>query len=130
MISELEVLKQRITELEAENIKVKAKNAELRQAIREHTEHKARIKELEKNSADVSAENVELKARVAKLEQRQSQNPDNTSNNNTSNNISSNFNSGTDHHEEGSQEISASNNANAKSAEDDRSMSFLIKNYK
>ncbi|CAB4425719.1 unnamed protein product [Rhizophagus irregularis] len=68
MLSELELLRQRITELEAENTKL------LRQIIEENSkreaenaEHKVRIEELEKNSADISAKNVELKAELAKL---------------------------------------------------------------
>ncbi|CAB4425797.1 unnamed protein product [Rhizophagus irregularis] len=58
MLSELELLRQRITELEAKNTKL------LRQIIEENSkreaenaEHKVRIEELEKNSADISAKN-------------------------------------------------------------------------
>ena len=58
MTSELELLRQRITELEDENAKIKA------------DEFKAKIEELEKkNRADTVAENAELKSRVVKLEQ-------------------------------------------------------------
>ena len=83
MSSELEVLKQYITELEAENgelrkenADVKAENTKLKQAMEKNVELKSRIEELEKNRTDSDAENVELRARVMKLEQdfRKSQN--------------------------------------------------------
>ncbi|GES92572.1 hypothetical protein GLOIN_2v229933 [Rhizophagus clarus] len=82
--SKHEILRQRITELEAENAKIKAKKAdikdmyiELLKQIREEctrrdaekAEFKARIEELEKNRTDTVAENAELRARVVKLEQ-------------------------------------------------------------
>ena len=61
MSSELELLRQRITELEAEN-------AKLRQIIEENTkreaesaEHKVRIEELEKSSADIQLKMLSLK---------------------------------------------------------------------
>src|ERR1043165_3857627 len=84
MSSEHEILRQRITELEAENAKIKAEKAdiedmyiELLKQIREEctrrdaekAEFKARIEELEKNRTDTVAENAELRARVVKLEQ-------------------------------------------------------------
>src|ERR1043166_535560 len=75
--SELDVLKQRITELEAE---LEKKNVEIfdlnneNQKLRKELE--SRIEELEKDRADTDAENIkrdaenaELKVRVAKLEQ-------------------------------------------------------------
>src|ERR1043166_3887807 len=75
--SELDVLKQRITELEAE---LEKKNVEIfdlnneNQKLRKELE--SRIEELEKDRADSDAENIkrdaenaELKVRVAKLEQ-------------------------------------------------------------
>ena len=75
--SELDVLKQRITELEAElekkNVKIFDLNNE-NQKLRKELE--SRIEELEKDRADTDAENIkrdaenaELKVRVAKLEQ-------------------------------------------------------------
>src|SRR5688572_28059940 len=82
--SELEVLRQNITKLEAKNIKIKAEKAdiedmyiELLKVIREKytrrdaekAEFKARIEELEKIRTDTVAENAELRARVVKLEQ-------------------------------------------------------------
>jgi hypothetical protein len=84
MSSEHEILRQRITELEAENAKIKAEKADiedmyielLKQIKEEYTrcdaekaEFKARIEELEKNRTDTVAENAELRARVVKLEQ-------------------------------------------------------------
>ena len=70
MSSELESLKQRITELEAELEKKNDENQKLRKEL------ESRIEELEKDRADSDAENIkrdaenaELKVRVAKLEQ-------------------------------------------------------------
>ena len=83
-LSELEVLRQHITELEAKNVNTKAEKAdiedmymELLEAIREEytrrdaekAEFKARIEELEKIRTDTVSKNAELGARVAKLEQ-------------------------------------------------------------
>src|SRR6266498_4695280 len=67
MSSELELLRQRITELEAENAKLRQIIEENAKRDDENAEHKVRIEELEKNSADISAENAELKAELAKL---------------------------------------------------------------
>src|SRR6266480_3406201 len=81
MSSNLELLEQRIANLEAEKDELKGENAELKnenaklkriieENVRrdaENAEHKVRIEELEKNSADISAENAELKAELAKL---------------------------------------------------------------
>ena len=96
MSSKLELLKQRITELEAENsslriklsvsdaeiAELKRRNIEFLRANKEYNERrdaenaklKARIEELEKNKEDSSAENVrrdveiaEIKAEVVKL---------------------------------------------------------------
>ncbi|RGB23919.1 hypothetical protein C1646_773811 [Rhizophagus diaphanus] len=67
MSSELELLRQRITELEAENMKLRQIIEENSKHEAENAEHKVRIEELEKNSADISAENAELKAELAKL---------------------------------------------------------------
>ena len=84
MPSEHEILRQRITELEAENAKIKAEKADiedmyielLKQIREEYTrrdaekaEFKARTEELEENRTDTVAENAELRARVVKLEQ-------------------------------------------------------------
>ncbi|GES95160.1 hypothetical protein GLOIN_2v1708780 [Rhizophagus clarus] len=81
---EFEVLKQRITELDAENSRVLAEKAELLKQIAEerakyeaeNAELKGRIEELEKSRADANAKNArrdvvnaELKDKVAKLEQ-------------------------------------------------------------
>jgi hypothetical protein len=111
--SELEVLKQRITELEAKNAKLEVENAELR---KENTEipdlrnklsvFDAEIAELKRRNAETlrvndeynkrrDAENAKLKARIeelefefrdriTKVEQKQTLN-DNSSNNNLSN---------------------------------------------
>ncbi|RGB31546.1 hypothetical protein C1646_763928 [Rhizophagus diaphanus] len=67
MTSEVESLRQRITELEAENAKLRQIIEENARHDAENAEHKVRIKELEKNSVDISTENVELKAELAKL---------------------------------------------------------------
>ena len=67
MSSELELLRQRITELEAENTQLRQIIEENAKRDAENAEHKVRIEELEKNSADISAENAELKAELAKL---------------------------------------------------------------
>ncbi|RHZ68648.1 hypothetical protein Glove_294g83 [Diversispora epigaea] len=56
MQSEIDLLKQRISELEAEKAELEAKNAEL-------------LKQVTEESTKCEAENVELKARIAKLEQ-------------------------------------------------------------
>ncbi|POG57832.1 hypothetical protein GLOIN_2v1736334, partial [Rhizophagus irregularis DAOM 181602=DAOM 197198] len=106
--SELELSKQRIAELEAENVNLRRKlsvsdaeiaelkrsNNEFLRANKEYNERrdaenaklKARIEELE-------SENIEVRDRLTKVEQKQSQND------NTPNNILSNFNSGAVHHE-------------------------------
>src|SRR5215212_2709576 len=119
MASELELSKQRIAELEAENVNLRRKlsvsdaeiaelkrsNNEFLRANKEYNERRdaenaklrAEIEELKKNN---SKENAELRDRVTKVEQNQSL-IDNTpiDNTHTSNNNSSNFNSGADHHE-------------------------------
>jgi hypothetical protein len=95
MQSEIDSLRQRITELEAEKAELEAKNSELlKRVIEETTKYKAendelrvRIEELEKNKTDTAklvSENVELRDRVTKVEQRQLQN-DNSPNNGLSN---------------------------------------------
>jgi hypothetical protein len=129
MSSELESLKQRITELGAKNAKLEAENKELR---KENTEisylrnklsvSDAEIAELKRSNieflrankehnerrdaenAKLRAENVEFRDRLTKVEQNQSL-IDNSSNDITPNNNSSNFalapsaNSGVVHHE-------------------------------
>src|SRR3954471_9733130 len=103
MQSEIDSLRQRITELEAEKAELEAKNSELlKRVIEETTKYKAendelrvRIEELEKNKTDTAklvSENVELRDRVTKVEQRQLQND------NSSNNDLSNFNSNAEKH--------------------------------
>ncbi|CAG8547184.1 10410_t:CDS:2, partial [Cetraspora pellucida] len=67
MSSELELLRKRITELEAENTKLRQIIEENSKREAESAEHKVIIEELEKSSADISAENAELKAELAKL---------------------------------------------------------------
>jgi len=67
MASELELLRQRITELEAENTQLRQIIEENAKRDAENAKHKVRIEELEKNSVDISAENAELKAELAKL---------------------------------------------------------------
>ena len=47
MLSNLELLEQRIVNFEAENAELKDENTKLRQIIGENAEHKARIEELE-----------------------------------------------------------------------------------
>ncbi|PKY43786.1 hypothetical protein RhiirA4_541369 [Rhizophagus irregularis] len=73
MSSKLELLEQRIADLEAENAKIKEEYDDLEseriieenaRRDAENAEHKVRIEELEKNSADISAENSELKAEL------------------------------------------------------------------
>ncbi|CAG8617341.1 12226_t:CDS:2 [Gigaspora rosea] len=66
MQSEIDLLKQRIPELEAEKAELEAKNAE-REA--ENVELKARIAKLEQTAE----KNTELKDRITKLEQKQIQ---------------------------------------------------------
>src|SRR6266496_6446586 len=118
MSSELEVLKQRITELEAKNVKLEAENAELR---KENTEisylrnklsvSDAEIAELKRrnieflraneeynerrdaDNAKLRAENVEFRDRLTKVEQKQTLQSPLTANDNSSNNSSPSFNS-------------------------------------
>src|SRR5256884_3735126 len=122
MSSELELLKQRITELEAKNDKLEAENVELR---KENTEIRdlriklsvsdAEIVELKRRNAETlrsnaeynerrDAENAKLKARIeemesefgdriTKVEQKQSLQSALTANDNSSNNSSPSFNS-------------------------------------
>src|SRR6266542_1833704 len=117
MSSKLEVLKQRITELESKNVKLEAENAELR---KENTEisylrnklsvSDAEIAELKRrnikflraneeynerrdaDNAKLRAENVEFRDRLTKVEQKQTLQSALTANDNSSNISSSNFN--------------------------------------
>ncbi|CAG8457465.1 9553_t:CDS:1 [Cetraspora pellucida] len=84
MQSEIDSLRQRISELEAEKIKLEAKNAKLLKHVMEENTKcevenvglKTRIEELEKNKTNtinLKAENDELKTRVTKLERKQIQ---------------------------------------------------------
>src|SRR3954462_7561072 len=120
---ELELLKQRITELEAENVviaELRKENAELR---KENTDFRMKFANFEAERAELRArieelesEKIEVRDRLTKVEQRQSQN-DNTPNNN-----SPNFNLGVDHHEKSSQEKEMDNfldGANKKRISDD-----------
>src|ERR1044071_8405446 len=129
--SELDVLKQRITELEAElekkNVKIFDLNNE-NQKLRKKLE--SRIEELEKDRADSDAENIkrdaenaELKVRVAKLEQDSSV-VDEQSQDAEDGKVFllRGFKKGTS----GDQ----SNNANTKLTEDDPMNAFLIEQHK
>src|SRR4051812_28980180 len=104
--SELEVLRQHIINLEAENSKIKAEKAELeardakhlKQVMNNNAKLKARIEKLEKNNGVITkleSKNAELKARVVKLEEdyRLMQNDNSTMVTGSSNNSSPNFNS-------------------------------------
>ncbi|CAG8625587.1 7746_t:CDS:1, partial [Cetraspora pellucida] len=70
-LSELDLLRQLIIDLEAENTEVKAKNAKLKQTLKDY---EIRFAKLEQKDKDTATENAELKSRVAKLEQKQLQN--------------------------------------------------------
>src|SRR6266498_5511704 len=120
MSSELEVLKQHIIELEAENAeipdlrkklsisdaeiaKLKRRNAEFLRANKEYNERRdAENAKLRARIEELKSENAGLRDRVTKVEQNQLQND--SKGNNTPNNNSSNFNSGAVHHEKSSQE--------------------------
>ena len=100
MSSELELLRQRISELEAEKMELRR---ELEKTIAdssiEISKLNAIIIELKKNKAVINklkSENIELRDRVTKVEQRQLQNDNVTKVTNSSNNSSSNFNSTTE----------------------------------
>src|SRR6185369_8656348 len=77
MQSEIDSLKQRISELEVKKAELEAKNAELLKQVTEEStkrevenvELKARIAKLEQTAE----ENTELKDRITKLEQKQMQ---------------------------------------------------------
>uniref|UniRef100_U9TK13 Uncharacterized protein n=2 Tax=Rhizophagus irregularis (strain DAOM 181602 / DAOM 197198 / MUCL 43194) TaxID=747089 RepID=U9TK13_RHIID len=114
MQSEVDLLKQRITELEARKAELEVKNAEIPELRKKLAEVEARngklIKQImeENNRRDAKIKNTT--DRVAKLEQKQ------LLNDNAPNNNSSDFNSGKNHHE--------------KSLEDKEIDAFLIDVYK
>ncbi|CAB4390086.1 unnamed protein product [Rhizophagus irregularis] len=117
MSSELELLKQRITELEAKNAKlevekaeIEARNAELlKQVMEKDAKRDAENAKLGATIEELKSENAELRDRVTKVEQNQLQNDSaegtQGKGNITPNNNSSNFalapsaNSGAVHHE-------------------------------
>src|SRR5438046_3163976 len=130
MPSELESLKQRITELEAENGELRKENTEIPYLRNKLSVSDAEIAELKRRNIEFlrankeynkrrDAENAKLRARIeemksefgdriTKVEQKQTLNDNssngNTPNDNTPNNNSSNFNSGAVHHEKSSQQ--------------------------
>ncbi|RIA85526.1 hypothetical protein C1645_830685 [Glomus cerebriforme] len=110
MISELELLKQRITELEAENAELRKENTEIFYLRNKLSVSDAEIAELKRRNneflrankeynerrdaknAKLKAENVEFRDRLTKVEQKQTQNELRGASHNSSNNNSSNFN--------------------------------------
>jgi hypothetical protein len=123
MSSELELLKQRITELEAENTELRKENTEIPYLKNKLSVSDAEIAELKRRNIEflrankeynerrdaenaklratieeLKSENIEVRDRLTKVEQRQVLN-DNSSNDNTPKVNSSNFNSGAVHHE-------------------------------
>src|SRR5947207_15002945 len=93
MTSELEVLKQRIIELEAKNAELEAEKAELlKRIMEENTRRDVRVEELEQK-------NKELETRLAIVEQASLPVEEQTYNDNPSDNSTSNFNSATEYHE-------------------------------
>ncbi|PKC56202.1 hypothetical protein RhiirA1_474340 [Rhizophagus irregularis] len=111
MSSELESLKQRITELETNNAKLEAEKAEieiknaelLKQVIKKDAKHDAENVKLGATIEKLKYENAELKDRITKVKQNQLQNDSakgtQDKRNITPNNNSSNFNLGAVHHE-------------------------------
>ncbi|RIB00668.1 hypothetical protein C2G38_2150772 [Gigaspora rosea] len=125
MQSEIDSLRQRITELEVEKAELEAKNSEipeLRKKLAEFEVRVVEIHELRKKVADVEARNAELikqimeennrrDARIEVLEKNKTDTTDRIptlehkhSQNDITNNNPSNLNSGADHHEKPSQE--------------------------
>src|ERR1044072_7959537 len=101
MSSELELLRQRISELEAEKMELRRElEKTMADSSIEISNFNAIIMELEKNNKAVitklKSENIELRDRVTKVEQRQLQNDNVTKVTNSSNNSSPNFNSVTE----------------------------------
>src|SRR5688572_24796037 len=94
MSSELKLLKQRITELEAEKVEIKCKIAEtLRMTEEERTR---RVAENAKLKTRIKKSESEFRDRLTKVEQNQSLNELRGASHNSSNNSSSSFNSVTD----------------------------------
>ena len=86
MTSELEVLKQRIVELEAKNAELEAEKAELlKRIMEENTRRDVRVEELEQK-------NKELETRLAIVEQASLPVKEQSYNDNPSNDSTSNFN--------------------------------------
>jgi len=104
MSSELEVLKQRIIELEAENAEIPDLRRKISEFDAERAELKRRIAEVLRmteeertrrnaDNAKLRAENVEFRDRLTKVEQKQTMQSALTANDNSSNNSSPSFNS-------------------------------------
>ena len=118
MSSELESLKQRITELEAENSEFRKENTEISnlriklsvsdaeiaelkrsnikflRANKEYNErHDAENAKLKARIEELESENIEVRDRLTKVEQKQTLQSALTANDNSSNNSSPNFNS-------------------------------------
>ncbi|CAB4382801.1 unnamed protein product [Rhizophagus irregularis] len=107
MSSELELSKQRIAELEAENVNLRRKlsvsdaeiaelkrsNNEFLRANKEHNERRdAENAKLRVTIEELKTENIEVRDRLTKVEQNQLQNEPRDTSHNSSNNNSSNFN--------------------------------------
>jgi hypothetical protein len=93
MSSELEVLKQRIVELEAKNAELEAEKAELlKRIMEENTRRDVRVEELEQK-------NKELETRLAIVEQASLPVEEQSYNDNPSNDSTSNFNSVAEYYE-------------------------------
>ena len=93
MSSELEVLKQRIVELEAKNAELEAEKAELlKRIMEENTRRDVRVEELEQK-------NKELETRLAIVEQASLPVEEQSYNDNPSDDSTSNFNSVAEYHE-------------------------------
>src|SRR6266542_4496659 len=103
MSSELEVLKQRIIELKAENAEISDLRRKISEFDAERAELKRRIAEVLRmteeertrrnaDNAKLRAENVEFRDRLTKVEQKQTLQSALTANDNSSNISSSNFN--------------------------------------
>ncbi|RGB21844.1 hypothetical protein C1646_777144 [Rhizophagus diaphanus] len=119
MSSKLEVLKQRIVELEAKNAKLEAEKAKLlKQIMEENTRRDVRVEELEQK-------NKELETRLAIVEQASLQVEEQTYNNNPSDNSTSNFNSVTEYHEKPLVDVEIDNSFPEKDMD-----SFLLEAYK
>src|SRR5829696_6953913 len=93
MTSELEVLKQRIVELEAKNAELEAEKAELlKRIMEENTRRDVRVEELEQK-------NKELETRLAIVEQASLPVEEQSYNDNPSDDSTSNFNSVAEYYE-------------------------------